>query len=273
MRVAVVGHVEWIEFARVARVPAPGEIVHVSESWEEPGGGGAVSAVQLAKLAGGADFFCALGDTPLGRRAQSDLEEQGLRVHAALRPLPQRRAFVHVDEASERTITVIGQRLGPRGDDALPWDLLDDADAVYFTAGDAAAARQARRARKLVASARGLETLVESGVELDALVASGKDEGERYRGELHPPPRVVVRTAGVAGGEWKAQDGTRGRYRASRLPGPPSDSYGAGDSFAAGLTFGLGEGRPVGEALNLATRCGAAALTGRGCFAGQLTRP
>lgn len=273
MRVAVVGHVEWIEFARVPRVPAPGEIVHASETWQEPGGGGAVSAVQLAKLAGGADFFCALGDTALGRRARDDLEEQGLRVHAALRPVPQRRAFVHLDERSERTITVIGERLGPRGDDPLPWELLDDADAVYFTAGDGGAARQARRARTMVATARGLETLVESGVELDALVASAKDEGERYRGELEPPPRVVVLTAGGAGGEWKARDGKGGRYRAAPLPGPSSDAYGAGDSFAGGLTFGLGEGRSLGDALALATRCGAAALTGRGCFAGQLTRP
>ena len=41
---AVVGHVEWIEFARVPRMPAPGEIVHVTESWQEAGGGGAVAA-------------------------------------------------------------------------------------------------------------------------------------------------------------------------------------------------------------------------------------
>jgi ribokinase len=31
MRVAVVGHVEWIEFAQVERVPEPGEIVHALE--------------------------------------------------------------------------------------------------------------------------------------------------------------------------------------------------------------------------------------------------
>ena len=52
MHVGVVGHVEWIEFARVPEVPGPGAIVHASEVWEEPGGGGAVAAVQLAKLAG-----------------------------------------------------------------------------------------------------------------------------------------------------------------------------------------------------------------------------
>ena len=62
MRVAVVGHVEWIEFARVERVPAPGEIVHASEAWEEPAGGGAVAAVQLARLAGECLFLTALGD-------------------------------------------------------------------------------------------------------------------------------------------------------------------------------------------------------------------
>ena len=33
MRVAVVGHVEWIEFGRVDHVPPPGEIVHVWEDW------------------------------------------------------------------------------------------------------------------------------------------------------------------------------------------------------------------------------------------------
>ena len=120
-----------------------------------------------------------------------------------------------------------------------------------------------------MATPRGLETLVESGVELDALVASGKDEGERYVGELDPEPRVVVRTAGPAGGDWTSRDGARGAQGGAAARAP-SDAYGAGDSFAAGLTFGLGEGRPLDEALALGARCGAAALTGRGCFAGQL---
>ena len=43
MSVAVVGHVEWVEFVRVDHVPAPGEIVHSLETWEEAAGGGAVT--------------------------------------------------------------------------------------------------------------------------------------------------------------------------------------------------------------------------------------
>src|SRR5439155_1398766 len=129
MRVAVVGHVEWIELARVAHVPAPGQIVHALEVWEEPAGGGAVAAVQLARLAGECLFLTALGDDDLGHTAKRGLEALGVRVEAAWRSEPQRRAFVHVDADAERTITVLGARMGPRADDPLPWSELDGLDA------------------------------------------------------------------------------------------------------------------------------------------------
>src|SRR5438093_7570118 len=180
MRVAVVGHVEWIELARVAHVPAPGEIVHSLEVWEEPAGGGAVAAVQLARLAGECLFLTALGDDALGHRAKRELEALGVRVEAAWHPEPQRRAFVYLDADGERTITVMGERLGPSATDPLPWAELDDMDAVYFTAGDQGAVRAARAARTLVATARALDALVEANVQLDALVSSADDEGERY---------------------------------------------------------------------------------------------
>jgi ribokinase len=273
VRVAAVGHVEWIEFAQVQRMPAAGEIVHASEVFTAPGGGGAVTAVALARLAGErAGFYTALGDDELGHRAHDELEALGLRMHVAWREEPQRRAFVHLDAAGERTITVIGSRLGPTGDDALPWDELARADAVYFTAGDAAAARAARAAKTLVASARGLAALSEAGVELDALLASGSDAGERYEhGQIDPEPRLLIRTAGAAGGVWQRPDGEDGRYAAAALPGAAQDAYGCGDSFAAGLTFGLGQGLAVETALELGARCGATCLTGRGPYGRQLT--
>jgi ribokinase len=275
MRVAVVGHVEWIEFARVPEVPAPGAIVHASEVWEEPGGGGAVAAVQLAKLAGGALFLTALGDDDLGHRVAATLPatapEVGLRLEAAWRPVPQRRGFVHVDDRGERTITVIGDRLGPHGADDLPWDDLAGCDGVYFTAGDAAAARRARTARAMVATARALPSLAGSGVALDALVGSADDADEAYeRGDLDPDPALVVRTAGTAGGTWETATGERGEWSAAAPPGSVEDSYGCGDSFAAGLTYALAAGQAPAEAVQLAARCGAACVTGRGPYAGQL---
>jgi len=54
LKVAVVGHVEWVQFAGVPHVPLAGEVLHARDPFEEPAGGGAVVSVQLARLAGSA---------------------------------------------------------------------------------------------------------------------------------------------------------------------------------------------------------------------------
>ena len=262
MRVAVVGHVEWIRFVRVDHAPAPGEIVHSTDDWEQAGGGGGVAAIQLALLADEATLFTALGDDELGRRSREELEARGVRVHAASDPRPQRWALTHVDAAGERTITTVGPKLRPRGhDDRLPWHELAEMDAVLFIAGDVDSLVTARRAPVLTATSRDLETLRRGAVELDGLIGSGEDEAELYHaGDLDPEPRLVVTTSGALGG-WMQPGGP---YVAAEPPGPVVDAYGAGDSFMAGLTFALGSGLDAHDAVSFAARCGAAALTGRG---------
>jgi ribokinase len=115
MRTAVVGHVEWIEFGHVERVPKAGDIVHATDPWEEPGGGGAVSAAQLALLSGDCTFYTALGDDERGAASKRRLEELGVRVEAVIRNEPTRRGVVFVDANGERTITTLGRRTGSRG--------------------------------------------------------------------------------------------------------------------------------------------------------------
>jgi ribokinase len=273
MRAAVVGHVEWVWFARVERVPAPGQIVHAAEDWEEPAGGGAVAAVQLARLGAEVDFFTALGDDERGHESQRRLAGHGVRVHAAWRPPPQRRAFTFLDAGAERTITVMGERHAPEGADELPWEQLEGAAAAYFTGGDAGALAAARRAGVLVATPRAGGPLGTAGVPVDALVHSGRDAGERYaRGDIEPPPAAVVATLGERGGRYETATGEAGEWRAARLPGPPVDAYGCGDAFAAGLTYGLGCGQGIDAAVALAARCGAACLCGRGPYGAMLSR-
>src|SRR5882672_1461325 len=186
MRLAVVGHVEWVEFVRVEHVPVPGDIVHALETWEEAAGGGAVAAVQLANLNGSVQLFTALGNDQLGWRAREELTARGVTVHAGEPPEAQRRAFTYVDGDGERTITVLGRKLLPSGDDAtLPWEELARCDAVYFVSGDVAALRAARRARVLIATSRELATLRRAAEEIDVLVGSGADALERVDpGEL-----------------------------------------------------------------------------------------
>src|SRR5438874_9206057 len=168
MRMAVVGHVEWIEFARVPHVPKAGDIVHAAETWAAPGGGGGVAVVQLRKLAREARLYTALGDDELGHGADRELNGEGVQVETTYRPVPQRRCFVYIDDDGERTITTIGERLGPDGADPLEWTWFDGEDAVYFTAGDERALRGARAARVLVATSRVMDELEHAGVTLDA---------------------------------------------------------------------------------------------------------
>ena len=156
---------------------------------------------------------------------------------------------MHVDADGERAITVVGTRAGPAGDDDLPWDLLDEADAVYFTAGDAGAVAHARRARVLVATARALPALRGHGR------AGGRAGGQRRRSRRalrgrRPGPRARPRCCAPrrqAGGSWEGPAG-RAAGRRRRRPGRRCDSFGCGDSFAAGLTYGLGAGLDIAGA-------------------------
>ncbi len=271
-RVGVVGHIEWIQFAVVERLPLPGEILDAREAFELAAGGGAVAAVQLAKLAGGAAFFTAVGEDVCGARARDELAARGLDLHAAVRPgAPTRRGFTFLGDDHERTITILDARLVPRASEALPWDRLAGLDAVYFTGGDAGALQAARSARVLVATPRALDVIAETGVELDVLVSSATDPGEQVDAwALDPSPRLVVHTRGASGGAWSTRDGDSGEWPAADLPGPPVDAYGCGDSFAAGLTYALGARMSAHDAVTLGARCGAHCLTGRGPYRAQL---
>ncbi|MGH2784868.1 MAG: PfkB family carbohydrate kinase [Actinomycetota bacterium] len=274
MRTVVIGHVEWVDFVEVERLPVAGEIVHARSVRSAPAGGGSVAAAQLAKLSGDCTFFTALGDDELGHRALQELTELGVRVETVFRPEPTRRAITHIDRSGERTITVLGSRLSPAETDPLPWHDLAEADAVYLCACDPGTVRAARAARVLVATSRIiLPTLRDATVELDALVGSALDPSEAYEdGELDPPPRLVVRTEGAKGGTYTLDGGPPERYEPAPVPGDIADAYGCGDSFATALAFGLARGGSPEDALALAARCGAAVLTGRGPYEGQLTR-
>ena len=271
-QVAVLGHVEWIEFAPVDHVPVAGEIVHARDPFALPAGGGTVAAVQAARLGARTLFLTAVGGDDVGERTREELGALGLDLHAAWRGgEPQRRGWTHLDAAGERAITVLGPRLVPHGDDLLPWGRLADCAACFITAGDPAAIRFARAARIVLATPRALPDLARADIEVDVLVGSAHDPGEQVDpGALPHPPGFVVRTAGAAGGTWERIDGRSGAWEPAVLPGPVVDSYGCGDSFAGALTAALGAGLAFEDALDLAALAGAHCLTGRGPYGSQL---
>lgn len=270
LRMAVIGHVEVVSFIQVEALPQPGMISRALGFHEAPAGGGAVVAVQMARLVGaGVPFFTALGDDAIGHQAAADLTALGLELHVAWRQAPTRRAVTFVDASGERTITVIGERLTPWATDPLPWHRLEQLDGLFVTAADAATLRLARAARVLAATPRvGLPWLQEAAVPLDALIGSGLDPGERTSvGDLTPEPRLRIATEGAEGGIRIPG----GRFLAPKRQRAVVDTYGAGDSFAAGVTTGLAAGWSVEEAISLGCHCGSACLDGAGPYGAQLS--
>jgi ribokinase len=263
MRVAVVGHIEWVEFVPVGRLPRPGEVIHAKGVSAGAAGGGGVVAGVLCELGAQVDFFTALGDDAYGHGAAEQLIARGVSMHVAWREEPTRRAFTLLEDGGERTIVTIGERLDPLGSDGLDWSRLRGVAGVYVTAGDAIALQAARQAPVVVASPRARRALTGSGPSIDALVFSASDRDERAWAERTAPrARLLVATEGAGGGRWWGE--AEGRWRAARLPGPPVDSYGCGDSFAAGFTFGLASGATVEQAAELGARCGARCLSRAG---------
>ena len=257
----MVGHVEWVDFVRVRRYPARGELSHAAGAFVHASGGGVVAAAVLAELGADVDFFCALGRDQNGRAAARELEQRGVTVHAAWRAAPTRRVITLLEAGGERTIVTIGERLQPAGDDDdLDWARLAEADGVYVTAGDPAAGMRARSARVLVASPRAQETLEDPGLAIDALVFSAADHDERERAErMAGRTRLMVATEGADGGRWWGE--SEGRWPPVAPPGEPKDDYGCGDSFAAGFTLGLSQGLAPLQAAAIGAECGARALT------------
>ncbi len=261
MRCAVVGHIEWVEFARVPAMPQPGDIVHATSTWSEPAGGGAVIASQINRLAGGCDFFTALGDDEIGRECERGLTELGLTLHVQYPDGSDVPPRVDARQRAGRAHDHLAHRRSFFPGAPLP---LGDFDAVFFVSGDVEALRSARRAPFVAATTREQPTLLEGGVPIDLLVGSLNDAGERFEGGLDV--RTVVLTDGARGGVANGE-----HYDAVEPPGPIVDTYGAGDSFSAALCFGLARGDSLPDALHLAASAGAAVITGRGPYTSQLT--
>ena len=105
---AVVGHVEWINFLRVDKLPKPGIISHSIKSIEYPAGGGSIIAKILSDLTlNQIHFFTSLGNDDYGDKSFKILSNMGIKLHVAWRDKPTRRGFSLIDSQGERAITAV----------------------------------------------------------------------------------------------------------------------------------------------------------------------
>ena len=256
---AVIGHIEWMNFLKVDNLPKPGIISHSQKSFEIPAGGGSVIAKTLNDLTcNKVHFFTSLGKDFYGKRSYEILSKMGLNLHVAWRDKPTRKGFSLTDKKGERSITVIGERLEPKLNDKLNWEILRDMDGIFLTAGDLNLLKKARTSKILCVTPRfGIDKLNQSKIKIDSLIGSNLDPGESYlEKDLKIKPRFIIKTEGEAGGLCIPG----GRYQASELKNQKIDSYGCGDSFAAGILYGLTSEWDIEKTISLAK------VLGRNCI-------
>ena len=259
LKFAVIGHVEWINFLMVDSLPNAGGISHANKSFEEVAGGGAVIAKTLKELTyNEVHFFTSLGRDYYGDRSFKALKSLGLKVHVAWREFPTRKGFSLIDNNGDRAITIIGDRLSPKHQDNLNWNILNEVDGIFITAGDKELFMKSRQAKVVCTTPRvGIEIINKSNILLDALISSNLDPGEKFSSsELRLKPRLIIKTEGDQGGIVIPG----GRYNAIKNDNKEVDSYGCGDSFAAGVLFGLSSNWDIDDTINLGK------VLGRNCI-------
>jgi ribokinase len=263
-RIAVIGHVEHVTLGRLDGELETGSVAHLVDTRVIAAGGGGIAFAQMCRSEAEVHLFTAVGGDAAGRDVEARIRAHGDRVHphAAARSEEHPRVVVVVDRHGRRTILVTREPLHPKATDPLPWSLLADCDAAYFTGTDVESLRLARHSRRLVVSARRHPALLAAGVSPDVVIGSVADPRENRGLEAYSPaPGALVLTDGPRPIRVIRSDG---ETRVEAPPSPPAvvGDYGAGDSFAAAFTFFLAHGLPVEQACERAGPFGAAVLRG-----------
>lgn len=268
-RIAVVGHVEHVTLGRVDGFPSPGDIVHFSDARMLAAGGGGIAFAQLLRSDAEVHLFTAVGNDEAGARVEAELAKTRAHVHCARRESAHPRVLVLVDAEGRRTIFVPEPPLQPTARDLLPWDELATCDAVYFTGSDPETLHYARKARKLVVTARRRNALEAAGTCADVVVGSVSDPRENAPLEAYQTaPLALLLTDGPRPIRIATAGGLSMVPPARRVEHVVGD-YGAGDSFAAALTYFVACGLALDEAARRAAPYGAAVLAHISPFEGQ----
>ncbi len=266
LKLAVIGHIEWVTFLKVEQLPIAGHISHAKDCFEEAAGGAAVAAIQMARLINGpVDLFTSLGKDNYGEKCFERLTKLGLNLKVAWREKPTRKGISLTSKDGERAITVIGERLQPTAKDDLPWSEMNNYDGIFITATDKEGIKLAREAKFLAATPRtGKDILKLSKVKLNALIGSRLDPGERINyEELVPKPDIYIATEGKLGGIIYPK---KNKYKSLKPSSKEIDSYGCGDCFAGAVTTALSAKLNLDQAINIGAYCGAECSTHYGPY-------
>jgi ribokinase len=253
-------------------IPGPGETLAARTLTTGLGGKGANMSVACVRAGGTVRHIGAVG--PEGAWAVERLHGYGVdTTHIATLDTPTGHAIIAVDDRGENMILLFpgaNRALPPQHVEAAlaqaaPGDWLLTQNETNLQT-EAAALARSRGLRVAYAAAPfeaaaveailpHLDFLILNEVEADQLV----DTTGRKVATLGIPDVIV--TLGAQGCLW-FHEGREASFPA--LPVTPVDTTGAGDAFTGYVLAGLDEGRPMPEAIALATRAAALKVTRHG---------
>jgi sugar/nucleoside kinase (ribokinase family) len=286
--IRVVGEIMIDVLAHTSSAPAPGSDAPAFIS-DEDGGSGANVAAWLADLRVPVELVARVGDDARGAAALAVLDAAGVTVRVARDPARATgRCVVIVTPDGERTMFPdpgANERLAVSDLDGLAWhagDHLHVSGYSLLREGSREAALTAlERARAAALSvsidassealllALGPETILSWLAPGDLLLANA-DEASALTGHSNPLDALraltdrgllVVVKRGADGAVVGSGDQ---RWSAPAVPAENRDTTGAGDAFAAGFLSSWTRGADIEEALRLATRTAARAVSLQG---------
>ena len=294
-RVVVVGSANMDLVVRCSRIAAPGETVLGGQFMTAPGGKGANQAVAAARLGGDVSLVGRIGNGYFGDELLRALVADGIHTDFLQRDSRRRTgvALISVDAQGQNAITVApgANSLVNQQDIEAARERIAEADMLIIqleipleTVTFAIEFARSLNTRVLLNPApmqytdplpayllRKVDVLTPNEYEAAALLGCETPEGldmADVAQQLHGIgiPQVVV-TLGEKGCVIATDEGV---LHVPARHVTPVDTTAAGDCFTGALAVGLGEGRPLREAVDFATKAAAIAVTREGA---QLSLP
>lgn len=289
-RLVVLGSSNTDLVLRCARLPQPGETLLGGEFEQHPGGKGANQAVAAVRAGARVTFIGRHGADAYGRSAKAALRGEGIDVRhfrdtrgassgVALILLggPTRENLIAVARSANDRVSARDVQAAERAIAAA--DAVLTSLEVPLGAVNTAARLAAKHGVPFLLNPAPARTLPDTLLRRVDLLTPNESEAALLTGETEPERaarvllargcRRVVVTLGVAGALLVDESG------ATRIPAPrvrAVDTVGAGDCFSAWLAVALAEGREPIDAVRLAVRAAALAVTRRGAQPGMPRR-
>ena len=261
-----------ITFVGLERLPGPGEERRATDL-QRSAGGGAITAVALARLGLTSALVSPIGSDADGDYLRAQLAAEGVlwagrrvarTATTAVMPVDGERAMATYDPGEEATAAELAA-VEPRAVViSLPrLALAPPGVLLYATAGDA----EARADADDEADLRHVRALIVN--EREACHMTGVTEGERAAGELATRTSCAIVTLGQRG----AVAACEGRLvQVPGIPAEPVDTTGAGDLFTAAYVWADHLGLALEERLRWAVLYAALSVRVPTALAGAVSR-